>query len=290
MRYWCLTVVLVAVMLFGGSCVRAQPIELACDRNTCDPAALETLFAPSIRWYPGMRQVRTIRVLNTDTALPIRISAHIDHPPDVSAACQIDRHMYLAITSQERHQTSTLRQWGTQGVYEVGVVSPGERHEFAVAATMDAALSDVCQGASTQMDVRLRIDANGRIVNQAAASAQKGSVLGAFTQPATSAPSCKSCYWWPLYALQIVLYGLSSLLLRRPAMRRILALGPIAAGIPIGAQLLYLIINSGCLTSWHGIVYVASANPFCALMLMWSIALYLAFLTLWGLLIYDPRR
>lgn len=291
MRYWCL--VLGVTLLIGGhaAAAHAEAVELICNRNSCKPVALEALFSPAIRWSPGMRQVRRVRVINSDTERPLQVALRIAHAPDASGSCQMDRYIMLGVETADSRSYRTLRQWEAEALVDVGDISAGQGVEFTVAAALDSSLPDACQGATTQMDVRLRITERGRTINQSLQKTQDGSVLGAFTRPTrTPVRSCATCYWWPLYALQIVLYGLYGLLLRRPAMRRILALGPVAAGIPIGAQLLYLVINSGCLTSWHGVAYVASANPFCALMLMWSIALYLAFLTLWGLLIYRPGR
>lgn len=289
-QYWCLVVSLAVLVLAGATTTHAESINMVCDRHSCDPAALDALFSSSLRWFPGMKQTQSVRIVNRDPDQSLSVVLRVSHRVDPPSACQIDRYINLDVITPVKKTQQTLRQWGENEVVQVGMILPGQASTFEVVALMSQTMPDACQGASTQMDVRLRIDANGHVVNQPAERPQNGSVLGAYTQPTVSAPSCMSCYWWPLYALQIILYVLYALVLRRPAMRSVLALGPIAAGIPIGAQLLYLVINSNCLAIWYGVAYVASANPFCALMLMWSIALYLVFLTLWGLLIYRRPR
>lgn len=265
----------------------AQSRELVCDRTSCTPDSLEVLFSPSLIWSPGEKKTETITVRNSDAQTPLRVAVHFDHHPDPSATCQMDRHISIRLTSTGGTVEKSLRSW-SQSVSQAGVVLPGQSLRVAVEAHMDPATPDSCQGASTQMDIRLRIDEvpKAQQVQRATRPQQEGSVLGIAAGPV----SCTTCIWWQLYVLQGGLYLVYAYILRRPTMRSILALGPVAAGIPLAAQLLYLVLNSGCLSSWYGVVYVWSSNPFCALMLVWSIALYLIFLTVWGLLLYTPRQ
>lgn len=136
----------------------------------------------------------------------------------------------------------------------------------------------------------------GGLVHSRPSQTALGRVLGVFDRPtllppshARTVPVCQNCIWWPFYLFQIGAYMIYAQLLVRLRHHDKLVLGPMAIMVGVVANVLFLIFNKACLSIWHGVVYVPTAdNPFCSLLLMWSLAIYLVFLTIWGLLLYTP--
>lgn len=140
-------------MVFVGS-VHAQELTVTCTTpGTCTADTLDPLFSPSILWFPGHSESRSIEVQN-QSGLEQEISTRADNS---SQTGDLDAVLLVTITRASSGlivYSGSLRDFYTQTDIPLGVLADGAIEEYTIEVTLGD-VGNEYQGAQTQFDLLL---------------------------------------------------------------------------------------------------------------------------------------